>query len=173
MLMEIKAVMTVISMIFIAIVISQIIMVEGGLILAVILFMAIGVHVFGDFIMGYFITRTHANRYMEKPPSNKEVTLLFTLTGLVDFVWTDKRPHGKREFSYNKKEASVINKGDAPIHLLSGATGFISHEDSDENLNMREVKYAEEISKELGTDDIREVYTTAKKNTTTKENEDV
>ena len=164
MLMEIKAVMTVISIIFIAIVISQIVMVEGGLLLAVILFMAIGVHVFGDFIMGYFITRTHANRYMEKPPSNKEVTLLFTLTGLVDFVWTDKKPHGKREFSYNKKEASFINKGDAPIHLLSGATGCISHEDSDENLNMREVKYAEEISKDLGTDDIREVYLTAKEN---------
>ena len=162
MLMEIKAVMTVISMIFIAIVISQIIMVEGGLILAVILFMAIGVHVFGDFIMGYFISRTHANRYMERPPSNKEVTLLYTLTGLIDFVWTEKKPHGKREFVYNKKEASVINKGDAPIHLLSGATGFTSHEDCDENLNMKEVKYAEEISEELGTDNIKEVYVTAK-----------
>lgn len=154
-------------MIFTAIVISQLLMIEGGLLLSVILFMAIGMYVFGDFVIGYFITKTHAKYYMEKPPANKEVTLLYTLTGLIDFVWTDKRPHGKREFVYNKKEASVINKGDDPIHLLSGATGFTSHENCDENLNMKEVKYAEKIADELGTDDIKEVYTIAKE----KENE--
>jgi len=162
MLMEIKAVMTVIAIIFISIVISQVLL--FSLLWAVLLFMGIGMYVFGDIVMGYFIMKTHAKYYMEKPPSNKEVTLLYTLTGLIDFVWTDKKPYGKREFVYNKQEASVINKGDDPIHLLSGATGFTSHESCDENINMKEVKYAEEIAKDMGTTDIDDVYTTAKEN---------
>lgn len=154
--------MTVISILFISIVISQLCL--FNLLLTVLLFMGIGMYVFGDFFMGYFITKTHAKYYIEKPPANKEVTLFHSITGLVEFIWTDKRPHGKREFKYNKEDASVINKGDYKIHLLSGATGFISHESCDENLNMREVKYADEVSKELGTTDIKEAYTVAKEN---------
>ena len=154
--------MTVVAILFISIVISQLLM--ASLLLAVILFMGIGMYVFGDFVMGYFITKAHAKYYMEKPPANKEVTLLYSLTGLVEFVWTDKHPYGKREFKYNGEDAAVINKGDYPIHLLSGATGFISHESCDENLNMKEAKYAEEISRELGTVDLKEAYTVAKKN---------
>jgi len=164
--MEVKAVFTVISMACIGIVLSQIILLN--FFLGFLLIIGIGLYVFGDIIIGWQISRTHANRVIDKPPPGKVVIPLFTLTGLLDFVWAVKRPYGKREFVYNKEEASLIDRGDYPIHMLNGGHGCIGLESCDENLNMFEAKYAEKIGTEMGTDSTKEIYAIAKE----QENED-
>ena len=158
--MEVKTIFTIISAIFIGIVLSQILFLN--FFLAFLLFIAIGLMVFGDMIIGWQIMRTHANRVIDKPPPGKVVIPLFTLTGLLDFVWADKKPYGKREFVYNKEEASLIDRGDYPIHMLNGGHGCIGLESCDENLNMFEAKYAEQIGTELGTDSTKEIYAIVK-----------
>ena len=163
--LEVKAMITVISMAFIGIVLSQIIFLN--FFLGFLLFISMFLYIFGDMIIGWQIVRTHANRWIDKPPPGKIVIPLFTLTGLLDLVWADKKPKGKREFVYHKEEASLIDRGDYPIHLLNGGHGCIGLESCDENLNMVEAKYAEKIGQELGTDNTKEIYNIAKE----KENE--
>lgn len=158
--MEVKALFTLFAIVLTSIVISQIIL--FNLFLGVILFMAIGIYAFGDIVMGWQITRTHATFVIDKPPPNQVVIPIFTLTGLLDFVWATKKPHGKREFVYHKEEASLIDRGDYPIHMLNGGHGCIGLESCDENLNMFEAKYADDLGKQLGTDNTKEIYAIAK-----------
>jgi len=158
--LEVKALFTVFAMVLTGIVISQIILVN--LFLGVILFMAIGIYAFGDIILGWQITRTNATKVLDKPPPGQTVIPLFTLTGMLDFVWAKKKPHGKREFVYHKEEASLIDRGDYPIHMLNGGHGCIGLESCDENINMFEAKYADVLGKKLGTDNIKEIYAIAK-----------
>jgi hypothetical protein len=158
--MEVKVMFTLISCAMTAIVLSQIILVNS--LLGFLLIMGIGMYIFGDIVIGYMITKTHATYVIDKPPQGYTVNPIFTITGLLDFVWAQKKPYGKREFVYNKQEASVIDKGDYPIHMLNGGHGCVIHESCDENINMYEVKYAEDVSKELGTDNLKEMYSKAK-----------
>lgn len=154
--LEVKIVISIIGMAFIGIVLSQIILLN--MFLGFLLIMSIGMIIFSDIIIGWRISSTHANFVIDKPPPGKIVIPLLTITGLLDFVWANKRPYGKREFVYNKQEASLIDRGDYPIHMLNGGHGCIGHESSDENINMREVKYAEEIHDEIGTDNLKDIY---------------
>lgn len=156
MILEIKALMTVIAMVFLAIVISQVIL--ANMLLGFLLFVSLGLYVFGDIMIGWMIVRTHANLIIDKPPPNKVVGVVCTITGLLDFVWATKKPYGKREFVYNKEEASVIDKGDCPVHFLNGSYGFVCHESCDENLNFADVKYAEELSEDTNSDSLKEIY---------------
>lgn len=167
--MEVKVVISGIGLIFIGIVLSQIILVN--MFLGFLLFMSIGMIVFSDIIIGWRISSTNARYVIDKPPPGKIVIPLFTITGLLDFVWANKRPHGKREFVYNKQEASLIDRGDYPIHMLNGGHGCIGHENSDENLNMFHVKYAEELTKDTGTDNLKEIYSFIKNQEDKKEDE--
>ena len=155
--MEIKAVITVVSCIFLAVVLAFLIR-TGNMFLLVMGFFSMGLMIFGDIILGYMITVTNAKKIIDKPPQGWTTGAIFTLTGMLDFVWARKGPHGKREFVFNKEEASVIDRGDYPIHFRNGAVGFVAHESCDENLNMFKVKYAETLGKELGTNELMEIY---------------
>ena len=147
-------------MIFIAIVLSQILLLN--MLLGFLLFAAIGLIVFSDLLIGYQIKHNHVDKIIDPCPAGKELTVLLTLTGMLDFEWSKKAPHGKREFVYNKTEASYINNGDYPIHTINGNYGCIVHESCDENINMHEAKAAEKISKQYDSDDIKEIYTKTK-----------
>jgi len=154
--LEVKLVISIISWVFIAIVLSQIILLN--FLLGFLLIVAIGLAVLSDMLIGYQIKHNHADKLIDPCPANKELGIMFTLTGLIDFLWVKKAPHGKREFVYNGQEASYINNGDYPIHSINGNYGSIVHESYDENLNMFEVKAAEKIAEEHQSDDIKEIY---------------
>lgn len=150
-----------IAMIFIAIVLSQIIFLN--MLLGFLLFASIALIVLGDMVISYQIKHNHLDKIMDPPPTNKELAILNTITGMIDFIWTTKKPQGKREFMYHGEEASFINNGDYPIHMINGTHGCIIHESHDENLNLFEAKAAEKIVQEYHTDDIKEVYIKTKK----------
>lgn len=154
--LEIKAIITVVSFLFIAIVISQIILLN--FFLGFLLIVSMSLYAFGDIAFGIMVTRSHANEIIDRPPQGWITVPLFTLTGLLDFVWAKKMPYGKREFVYNGENASFIDRGDYPIHLPNGSLGAVAHESRNENLNMFDVKYAEKLSEELGTNDVEEIY---------------
>jgi len=158
--LEIKAVITVVAILFTAIVISQIILLNT--LLGFLLIMAMGLYAFGDIAYGMMVVKAHANKIIDRPPSGWITTTLFTITGGLDFVWAKKMPYGKREFTYNNEFASFIDRGDYPIHFPNGALGAVAHESCNENLNMYDVKYGEEIKKDLGTNEIEEIYSIIK-----------
>ena len=83
------------------------------------------------------------------------------MNNLIMPIWAKKGPHGKREWVHNGRDASIIDTGDFPIHTPVGAIGFIAHEKSQQNINLRKVKMAEEMYKEFGTDDVKEQYALA------------
>lgn len=159
--LEVKILFSVIAMVFIAIVLSQVLFVN--LLFAMVLFMAIGLIFIGDILIGSKIKHNHLDKVMDTPPAGKEFAILLTLNGMVDFIWADKKPVGKREFVYHGQEASYFNHGDSQIHTINGNYGCLIHENHDENINLNEVKVAEEISRDFQTSDIKDVYYKAKK----------
>jgi hypothetical protein len=159
--LEIKIMFSITAMVFMGIVISQILL--FNLMLGFLLFASIMLVAMGDMFIGYKIKHNHLDKIMDPPPTTKELAVLHTITGMIDFIWATKKPHGKREFMYHGEEASYINNGDYPIHMISGTHGCIIHESHDENINLFEAKAAEKIVEEYRTDDIKEVYVKTKK----------
>jgi hypothetical protein len=158
---EVKIFFSIIGNVFIAIVLSQIIL--FNMVLGMLLFMAMGIYVMGDMLICYQIKHNHVDKLIDPCPQGKELGVMFTLTGLLDFIWATKKPHGKREFVYHGEEASYINNGNYPIHTMNGNYGAIAHESHDENISLFEAKAAERISEDFNTKDIKEVYIKAKK----------
>jgi len=153
---ELFALINVISIICISIVLSQIILFQ--MLLGFLLIVSIGMIIFSVMFINYQLTKTEGYKWIEKPPPGYELIPLVTLTGLMDLVWAKKKPDGKREFVYNQQEASIINRGDYPLHFRSGAHGCLGHESHDESINLMEVKAAEKFTKVLGTNDLKEMY---------------
>jgi len=158
MYLEIKAIFSLISFIFIGIVLSQILFLD--VLLAFLLIASIGLLFMGDMIIGYQITHNHLKPLMDPVPAGKELCILFNIGGMVDFVVTRKRPLGKREFVYYNyenrvmSESAVINDGSYPIRTINGNTGFIAHESYDMNVDLYEAKALEKCKG----DDIKEIY---------------
>lgn len=148
--MEAKAILTVFGIIFIAIVLSQIILVN--MLLGFLLFMSIGLFVFSDFLIGYQITRNHVNVLIDPLPSGYELCVYLDFSGNIDFLKVKKGPLGKREFVKYKKEASIINSGDAQLRFINGNHGFLGHENYSKNVN---IEKAEALDKLPG-DNIKE-----------------
>ena len=153
---ELKVVLSIIAAICIAIVLSQILFLN--LLLGFLLIIAIAMIFLGDFIICYLLGSTRAIKWMERPPPGKEFGVLFSATGLVDPIWADKKPEGKREFVYNTQEASVINKGNYPIHNRAGGHGFVCAESHDESIDMNEVYAAMQWKEIFGTTDLKDIY---------------
>jgi len=153
---EVKALFDAVAFIFIAIVMMQIIFFD--MMLGFLLLMSIGLVFMSDILILHLISKRRLKPQLDPTPRGMEACVLFTLTGDFDVINTVKKPHGKREFVYNKHDASIINRGDYQIRLPNGNTGFIGHELDDQNINLVEVKMAEEIHEEYKTDDLKEVY---------------
>jgi len=131
--------------------------------LSFLLFMAIGLLVFSDMIIGNQITRNRARYMIDKAPPGHVLAVILTINNMVDMEWARKGPYGKREFKYNGREVSVIDKGDYPVHFPNGNIGFICHEKSEKNLNMHDVVYADNLRKKFKTNNIKEMFHIAKK----------
>lgn len=158
--LEAKIVFSIIAMVFIAIVTSQIMF--FNMVFGMLLFMSIGMIFIGDILIGSKIKHSHIDKIMDSPPAGKEFAVMITINGLIDFIWADKKPYGKREFMYHGQEASFFNKGDSQVHTLNGNYGCLIHENHDENINPNEAKVADDIVKEFKTDDIKDIYYKAK-----------
>ena len=159
-----KTLLSVIAFVFIGIVLSQVIVLN--MILAFLLIMAIGLVFLCDLLIGYQISHNHLKPLMDPIPAGKELAVLHTIGGLMDFVVTNKGPLGKREFTYYNREnrviseASVINDGRYPIRTINGNHGFVAHESYDMNVDLKEAKALEKLEG----DDIKEIYYNAQKN---------
>ena len=149
--MEFKSILTVVGILFIAIVISQLIL--SNIFLTFFLFFGIFVYVLGDILIGYQISHNHLNILMDPSHPDFEPCVFCDTSGNIDFIKTKKGPLNTREAVKYKKPITIINKGDFQIRFINGNHGFIGHENYSENLNLEEV---EALDKCEG-DDIKDI----------------
>ena len=158
MYLEIKAVISAISMILLFFVTSQILLYDfllGFLIIA-----AAGGYIFGDILLGIKIINTNSQYWFDPlRQGEQELCILKTLSGLVDLVPTTKGAKGIRYGVLHKKKIAILNEGTEQIHTRNGNLGFFAHENYDKNINLRECKALEK----LDGDDIKEIYHNLKK----------
>ena len=131
---EVKIVLSIVAMCFIAIVLSQLIIVN--LLYVFLLFAAIAMIVFGDLLIGYQIKHNHVDVLIDPCPASQEICILFDFSGNVDFIKTRKGPLGTRQFVKYKKEATIINDGKYQARFINGNHGFIGHESYDKNVDL-------------------------------------
>lgn len=148
---EVKIMLSIIAMIFIAIVLSQILFLN--MLYGFLLFVSIGMIVFGDILIGYQIKHNHLDVLMDPCPAGQEICILFDFSGNLDFQKVKKGPLGVRQFVKYKKEASIINNGDYQVRCINGNHGFIGHESYDKNVNL----YKAEALDKLPGDNMEEI----------------
>lgn len=162
MYLELKAVFTGIAAILLTVVM---IMLGYGIMNVFVIFLiivSIFIMVFGDIVHGYLTVRAKGHRVVDKPPPGYCTAVIFTRNRGIDFEYAKVGPHGKREWVYNGKEASVIDHGEYPVHLPNGSIGFLCDERCMEALNLNKVKYGDHLNKRFGTNNIKEIYSLAK-----------
>lgn len=156
MYLEVKALLSSVAIIFIAIVLANIIIYD--FFFAFLLLAAVAMVLLGDMIIGYKITVSDAKPVMDPTPKSKELMELQQIDGRVRFINTTKEAHGKRSFRINGQDASVINDGTASFRLASGNHGFRAHECSDMNIDPKRAKALQQMKG----DNIKEIYYQAK-----------
>lgn len=154
--MEAKALITTFSFIFLGVVISQLIFLN--LFMTFMLIISMFLFLFGDILLGYLITKNDLKPQIDPTPYGKEPCVFVDNTSKLHIFNTTKGPEGQRKFVFNKHEATIINKGNYQVRLKNGNSAFIGHESCDENLNFAEAKYAEAISKEFESDDLKDIH---------------
>jgi len=152
--MEVKAMFSVIAIVFIAIVLSQLLLLNQ--LLSFLLFAAMGVIIVSDIIIG--VKTNDCKPIYDPTPRGWELMELQLLDGKVLFMNTRKGPHGKRSFRVNNEDASVINDGKAGFILPNGNRGFRAHENFDMSINPFRAKALEQMPG----DNIKETYYLAK-----------
>lgn len=155
--LEVKSAFTVVAVIFIGIVLAGTIVIED-VFFTILLIFGIALYVVGDIIIGAKIVNNEVKPQMDRSPYGYETCILIDLTRNVHIFNTKKGPEGKREFVFNGKDATIINKGDYQVRLANGNSAFIGHESSDENLNLAEVEYASLLARKFETSDIRNIF---------------
>jgi hypothetical protein len=153
--LEIKAIMTVMAVVFIFLAVA---MSALTILTIVILLMGISFQIMGDVIIGYQITNKEAKPMIDSTPPRKELTILQEIGGKIHFINTDKAEMGIRKFRWHGKEASVINDGIGMFSLPNGNRGFFSHESYDKSISMILCKALEDIAKATEAKDIKEIY---------------
>lgn len=156
MYLEIKAILSSVAMIFIAIVLMYILV--YNFFFAFLLLAAIAMVILGDMVIGYKITSSDAIPIIDPTPKGKELMELQQLDGRVKFINTTKGAHGKRSFRINNEDATVINDGHASFRLANGNHGFRAHESFDMNVDPKRAKALEKMEG----DTIKDIYYQAK-----------
>jgi len=152
--MEASAVFSGISMLMIAIVCSQIILLN--MLLGFLCIVAMGLIIIGVIIIGM---KTSDFKPMYDPtPRGWELMELQLLDGKVKFINTKKGAHGKRSFRIHNEDATVINDGKASFTLPNGNRGFRAHENFDMNVDPHRAKA---LSLMPG-DNVKEIYYAAR-----------
>ena len=149
--LEAKIVLSIVAMVFIAIVLSQILF--FNMLFGFLLFAGIGMIVFGDILIGYQIKHNHLDVLMDPCPNGQEICILLDFSGNIDFLRTLKGPLGTRQFMRYKKEATVINDGSYQLRFINGNHGFVGHESYDKNVDL----YKAEALDKLKGDNLEEI----------------
>jgi len=152
--MEVKAMFTVIAIVFIAVVLSQILFVN--FLLGFLLIASMGVIIIGDILIGIKIS--DYKPLYDPTPRGWELMELQLLDGKTVFMNTRKGAHGKRSFRINNEDASVINDGKGTFTLNNGNRGFRAHENYDGNIDPFRAKAIEQISNKLDVENVKEMY---------------
>jgi hypothetical protein len=146
--LELKALMTGISCIFVML----------GVVLPafMLVFMGIGIMIFGDLIIGYQITSNDLKPQMDKTPPGFELTIFQELGGgnRIHFINTKKSSLGQRKFRFHNKEAIAITDGKGMGTLPNGNRFFFSHESYDKNIDPARCKAYEKLPGE----NLKETY---------------
>lgn len=150
MYLVVKALLSAVSMIFIGIVCSQILLVD--MLLGFFLIISIFLVILGDVIIGWKATPFKA--LFEPTPPGCELMEIQLLDGTTHFMNTRKGPQGKRDFRMNNHDASVINDGKAQFRVTGGNMGFRAHELLDRNVDPVRCKALEKMPG----DNIKELY---------------
>ena len=155
--LEIKAIMTVMAMVFILIGT----MCSSGVtvIVLMLVLMGIGFMLFGDIIIGYQITLNELKPQMDRTPGGMELSCFQEIGGdKLHFINTRKFEMGIRKFRWHGKDAAVINDGKGMFTLPNGNRGYFAHESYDKNISMILCKALEDIGKKTNSKDIKEIY---------------
>lgn len=152
--MEIKALFTVVAVIFICIVLSQIIF--ASTLMGFLLIAGLVCIIISDILIGMKIN-DYKSLY-DPTPRGWELMELQQIDGKVVWMNTKKGPHGKRSFRINGEDASVINNGKGSFITPNGNRGFRAHENFDMNVEPNRAKALEQMPG----DDVKETYYLAK-----------
>lgn len=153
--LEIKAMMTIMGIVFVFVAVGMSLI---SLFTLIIVLMGISFILMGDIIIGYQITNKELKNQMDPTPPRKELTILQEIGGKIHFINTDKAEMGIRKFRWHGKEASVINDGLGMFSLPNGNRGFFSHESYDKSISMILCKALEDIAKATDSKNIKEIY---------------
>jgi len=123
-------------------------------IIVFIIFLGFGLVMFGDIALYIKIKSSHADLWFEPLPPGFEIGIMETNTHMVDLVKARKGPEGKREWVYNKQEASCVVSGKHVIHNPIGNHGFYCHEGYDQDIDPVDCMGLEKLKG----DDIEECY---------------
>jgi len=99
--LELKILLSIFAMVFIAVVLSQVLVFNA--VFAFILIAAIVMIFMGDVLIGYQIKHNHLDVLMDACPPGEEICVLFDFSGNIDFLRTRKGPLGTRQFVRYKK----------------------------------------------------------------------
>ena len=149
---EIKALVTGMSIVFIML---------GAILPAFLLiFMGIGMLIFGDIIIGYQITSNELKPLMDRTPPGYELTIFQEIGGggKIHFINTRKSVMGQRKFRFHNKEAIAITNGKGMGTLPNGNRFFFSHESYDKNIDPALCK----TYSKLPGDNLKETYNIVK-----------
>ena len=152
MFLEIKSLLTGVSILMVCFVMISIIFIN--MLLGFVLLMSIGVMFMGDMLNGYLITKNHLKWLIDPVGPNHELCVLFDHSGNMDFVRTRKQAFDTRTFSRYHKQATIINDGSYQVRTHNGNKGFVGHEDFDRNVNLLEC----EALDKLPGDTIKDIY---------------
>jgi hypothetical protein len=150
--LEVKILLSVVAMVFIAIVLSQLFFFVD-ITFSFLLLMSIGMIVVGDMMIGSRIKYNHLDVLMDPCPANQEICVLFDFSGNIDFIKTTKGPLGTRQFVRYRKEATIINDGRYQVRFINGNHGFVGHESYDKNVDL----YKTEALDKLPGDSLEEI----------------
>ena len=134
--MEVKVVVSAIGIIMMAIVCSQIILLNN--LLGFLCIVAVCVVIFSDILIGIKIS--DFKPLYDPTPHGWELMELQLLDGKVKYINTKKGPHGKRSFRIHQEDATVINVGEGGFTLSNGNRGFRAHENFDMSIDPHRAK---------------------------------
>lgn len=163
MYLEIKAVISGMSLILMFFVASQVLL--WNFLFGFLLLATAGGFIFGDILLGIKIMNTKAHYWFDPlPQGTHELCILKTLSGLVEIMPVEKGVKGIRYGVLHKKKIGILNEGTEQIHTRNGNLGFFAHENYDKNIKLSECKALET----LDGDTIKDIYRNLKKQPTKK-----
>lgn len=141
--LEAKILLSIVAMVFIAVVLSQVLV--FNMLFAFLLIVAIALIIFGDVLIGYQIKHNHLDVVMDPCPAGWELCVLFDFGGNIDFIRTKKGALGTRQFVRYKKEATIINDGRYQVRFINGNHGFVGHESYDKNVDLHKTEALDKL----------------------------